>query len=333
MTRAIALARPSRQRVAHASTAKVAYLDRDDTSILSPLRYPGSKRRLASFIAHTLELNDLEPPLFVEPFAGGSSVALQLLHDERVEMIGLADRDPLIAAFWQTVFWDTEWLVKQISTISVTLTNWRRKKHSKPRSRRQRAIKCLFLNRTSFSGILASDAGPIGGYGQKSDYKIDCRFPRDRLIKRVRQAAALRDRVAFVWNDSWEKTIAKVQQFEQAGVFPRGSAFFYLDPPFFEKADALYPHFFTDEDHQDLRNRIIRFRRRPWMISYDASPRAVELYDHRASNVHVELLYSSSGSRKQHGEREVIITNLPIVPYATRLWRRWPEHKKKSNGK
>jgi D12 class N6 adenine-specific DNA methyltransferase len=80
MAKALALVGQAR-RVTHASSPQIAYLDHEDASILSPLRYPGSKRRLASFIAHTLELNDLEPPLFVEPFAGGSSVALQLFHD------------------------------------------------------------------------------------------------------------------------------------------------------------------------------------------------------------------------------------------------------------
>ncbi len=59
----------------------VAFLERTEATILSPMRYPGSKRRLANYIAHTLELSDIEPRLFVEPFAGGASVALQLLND------------------------------------------------------------------------------------------------------------------------------------------------------------------------------------------------------------------------------------------------------------
>ena len=38
-------------------------------SIISPLRYPGAKRRLASYIAEALDKNNLKPDLFIEPFA------------------------------------------------------------------------------------------------------------------------------------------------------------------------------------------------------------------------------------------------------------------------
>src|SRR5690348_5041293 len=92
-----------------------AALERETTSILSPLRYPGSKRRLAGYIQKTLQLNNLHPSLFVEPFAGGASVALQLLNNNMVDTIGLIDRDPLVAAFWEAVFFDTEWLLEQIA--------------------------------------------------------------------------------------------------------------------------------------------------------------------------------------------------------------------------
>lgn len=48
------------------------------------------------------------------------------------------------------------------------------------------AFACLFLNRTSFNGTLHWRAGPIGGKEQTSKYAIDCRFPRERLVQRLR---------------------------------------------------------------------------------------------------------------------------------------------------
>lgn len=301
--------------------AEVAFLDRQNVSILSPLRYPGSKRRLANFVAHTLELSDLEPKLFVEPFAGGASVALQLLNDDVVEEIGLADRDPLVAAFWQTVFCDTDWLCERIERMPVTLRQWRRFRNGVWATRRERAIACLFLNRTSYSGILRSDAGPIGGYGQASAYPIDCRFPRKTLIRRIRQAADLRDRVAFVWNCTWSETIARMKRMERAGTLPRRGSFLYFDPPFFLKAEGLYSFYFDDAEHWRFRNTVLTLKR-PWLISYDAAPLAEQLYGARARHIKVEQLYSSSGWRGQNAQREVIITNVKAVPLATRLWRR-----------
>ena len=124
--------------------------------LLSPLRYPGSKRRLVQYLQATLDLNDLHPSLLVEPFAGGASVALQLLCDGLVDRIGLADVDPLITSFWECVFFDTDWLVEVIDEIEVTLPRWESFRKLKPVTTRDRALKCLFLNRTSFSGILRS---------------------------------------------------------------------------------------------------------------------------------------------------------------------------------
>ena len=72
-------------------------------TVLSPLRYPGGKRRLAPYVAAALVENDLRPGLFVEPYAGGASVALELLHFDLVDRVVLGDRDRLITAFWQTV--------------------------------------------------------------------------------------------------------------------------------------------------------------------------------------------------------------------------------------
>lgn len=71
-------------------------------TVLSPLRYPGGKRRLAPYVAAALVENDLRPGLFVEPYAGGASVALELLHFDLVDRVVLGDHQwcsyPLAAA-------------------------------------------------------------------------------------------------------------------------------------------------------------------------------------------------------------------------------------------
>jgi len=223
---------------------------RQSVSILSPLRYPGAKRRLAGYIAEVIKLNDLKPKLFVEPFAGGASVSLQLLNNNIVEKIALGEIDPLVSAFWKVVFFDSEWLIAQIDSIDITVEQWDFFKNTKFRSNREKALACIFLNRTSFSGILASTAGPLGGRSQKSIYPIDCRFPRDTIKKRIYQAARLKDRVSFISNSDWIKTIEKAELMK----YKKGEVFYYLDPPFYYKADRLYRYFFDEEDHLRLRD-------------------------------------------------------------------------------
>lgn len=146
------------------------------------------------------------------------------------------------------MFGDTDWLVEQVERVPVTLERWHYFRSSRPRSNRDRALACLFLNRTSFSGILSPTAGPIGGQKQESEYRIDCRFPVTTLVERIRQAAALADRVRFVEQGDRQATIEKVNALGHG----RDEVFYYLDPPFYKKSDRLYAHGFGVEDHVRL---------------------------------------------------------------------------------
>lgn len=311
----------------HDASGATAPLKRNRVPIVSPLRYPGSKRRLAGYIQRTLELNELCPALFVEPFAGGASVGLQLLSAGAVKSIGLIELDPLVAAFWQTAFFDSDWLIKQVKEIQITIETWKLYKARIPNETRERAIACLFLNRTSFSGILAPGAGPIGGFKQESDYKLDCRFPRERLVQRLEEVAALKDKVSFVLEMSWDDGMGEVcKKLDKDELLT--DVFYYFDPPFFEKADRLYTHYFRQSDHQRLKDIVVALSP-PWMLSYDSLERVQELYgSEEADSAHVEVIYSTSAVAGNRVAREVILTNLDSLPRETRLWRRSAEWKK-----
>jgi DNA adenine methylase len=292
-------------------------LSRGTASILSPLRYPGGKKRLAGYIAEILRLNRLRPRLFVEPFAGGASVALQLLNDGLVDSIALGEKDPLVAAFWQTVFHDHEWLIRRLRETEPTLENWDRFKRGNFNSTRWRALACIFLNRTSFSGILAPGAGPIGGRAQTSEYKIGCRFDADVLAKRIRMAARLAGRVAFVQEGNWNETVRRVR----ARRFRAGEVVYYLDPPFYYKAGLLYRHSFDDTGHKSLHDALPTLGQH-WILSYDPAEPILKLYTRNGIGPkRVELLYSATAAGAPLKSQELIITNLPKLPSETRLWR------------
>ncbi len=299
-----------------------------NNNITSPLRYPGSKKRLANYIEQTMKLNGLATPLFVEPFTGGASVSLYLLQNDLVDSVGLIEKDPLVASFWQIVFSqddnDINWLLEQIRSIEINLQMWDEFKGSVPETKRERALACLFLNRTSFSGILAPSSGPIGGRSQSSDYKIDCRFPRNKLVKRVKQAAKLRDKVKFVWNLHWKNGLGRINKMQKVGKI-KTNILYYFDPPFFKKADRLYTFFFTDEDHEDLRDTILKLGDH-WILSYDYCEEVKALYgDDELTRV--ELLYSASQNGGSRSVQEVILSNMEKLPLETKLWKSTEERK------
>jgi DNA adenine methylase len=284
------------------------------------------------YIRQALELNDFRPALYVEPFIGGASVALQLMQDGWIKSAILADLDPWIASFWHTVFFDTDWLIEQVLTIRVTLEKWYQLKHSKPDTRREQAITGFFLNRTSFSGILEAKAGPLGGKQQNSPYPIDCRFPRDRLIKRIKQAVAHKDKIYAVWNCSWNESMARIRQEQRSGCLPSNELFFYLDPPFFE-AKRLYRHDFVSADHKALRDFLLTLDDK-WILSYDSAQQVEALYGKaiqkrtNGTQKHdVELYYSAANSSKRTKGQEVIISNLERLPTDRIVFtRRRPNH-------
>jgi DNA adenine methylase len=251
----------------------------------------------------------------VEPFAGGSSVALQLLNEDLVEKIVLGEKDPLVSSFWKIVFGEPEWLISEISKMPLTLKKWKYFKDNSFTTNRERALACIFLNRTSFSGIIAPGSGPIGGYRQKSQYKIDCRFNIETLAKRIRQAASLRDRVLYVERADWKATISKTQKLK----FKANEVFYYLDPPFFFKANRLYTYYFNLANHIELRDTLVGLRQ-PWLLSYDKADEIIHMYSTNGYGPrHIDILYSI-GSGSQSRTQEAIITNLPRLPKETRIW-------------
>lgn len=276
---------------------------------VSPLRYPGAKRWMSGYISRSIERNELLPSLFVEPFVGGGSVALAQLDAGLVKNVILNDIDPLIAAFWKTVFFDTDWLIQRIRSADITLDEWKRQKMARPLSTRGLAFKCLFLNRTSFSGVITDRAGPIGGQKQESDFKIDCRFNKETVVRRIERIAKLRSRVAGIWNLPWKSALCRVAKMQETGTLPK-AALFYLDPPFYRKADSLYRHFFDEKEHVRLRDFLVEFEEH-WILSYDACPEILDLYrsnNFRASDVN--LLYTASQKGKRSIGKEVIVSNL-----------------------
>jgi DNA adenine methylase len=216
----------------------------------------------------------------------------------------------LIAAFWAVVFSTKAIkLADQIYDTKPTLKEWVQQKTANPKSIVEQAFKCFFLNRTSFSGSLSERAGPIGGYEQKGEYRIDCRYNSEKLAERVLQLSKLRHRVDFARCQSWKMTVAQIQSRSIAKTKP-SRLLWYLDPPFFEKADRLYRYYFQASQHSDLAEAVEHLPGH-WVLSYDDNRAARGLYSDHAGFATVNLQYNA---RVDDGRRtvasEILVSNL-----------------------
>jgi DNA adenine methylase len=285
---------------------------------LSPLRYPGAKRKIARHIKELLQMYDCTGNVFIEPCCGGASVSLYLLEHAIVSSVVLMDKDPWVASFWYMLFFETESLIKDIESVDVSVETWIAFRDKEPLTTREKALYCFFFNRTCYSGIL--NGGMIGGYKQNSEYKIDCRFNKPELLTRIKYLAG-----KFAGKvEVREASVFDV--LDQAREENHSDRVYYIDPPYVKKGMRLYPHKFEREEHQKLRDSLTDLRI-PWILSYHDHDLIHELYlnDSRLERLSLDVIWAHGA---QPG-RELLISNLqnvrarvplPLLPPPLGLW-------------
>jgi DNA adenine methylase len=282
---------------------------------LSPLRYPGGKSRFVPLIAQAIDTLEKQPTIFVEAFCGGAGVSLAMLECRYADRIALNDADPLIASFWQVIFGkgdasqtDFDWLLRQIELAPITLEAWRDQKALQPTTLREAAWKCLFLNRTSFNGILHK-SGPIGGWKQENR-TLDVRFNREKLTSNLCYLRSLRGKVERVENLDWRPFCTLYRL--------RYRSYLYLDPPYYHRAEQLYGYLFDEVQHKAMRDYLL-LRKAPWLLSYDDAAEVRALYS-TYSNIDARVVDQTYSTHPMGGAsfvgRELLFSNraFPTAP-------------------
>jgi len=242
----------------------------------TPLRYPGGKQRLSPFILELIEENNVINGHYVEPYAGGAGVAIELLLSRKVSNIHLNDSDFGIYSFWHSVINEPEELCKMIATASMTIEEWRFRqsivKKCDKSNKLELGFSVFYLNRCNRSGILK--AGVIGGLEQKGNYKMDARFSRNDLIRRIEAITKFKDNIHLTNMDAEEYIKNYIPNLPM-------NTLIYLDPPYFVKGEGLYLNAYKKEDHQRISKIIQEEIEHKWVLSYDGVQDIIELYNKR----------------------------------------------------
>lgn len=223
----------------------------------SPLRYPGGKVKLYPFMEQLIRQNTVDPPIYVEPFAGGAGLALELLFNGNVERIMINDLDPAIYSFWYSITNEETFylFINRVNEVDININEWKIQKdiymHQDIHNKLELGFATFFLNRCNRSGILK--AGPIGGQKQNGNYRIDCRFNKDRLIPLLRKIYDNRNRI--------DVTNLNAEEFIEYIDMNYDNLFIYLDPPYVDKGYQLYKNSFTKEDHVSLSKKIKKIKK------------------------------------------------------------------------
>lgn len=263
----------------------------------SPLRYPGGKNKLAKFISQICEINDIRGH-YVEPYSGGASVALFLLMEGKVSEITINDFDRSIYAFWYSVLKKTNALCALIEQTDVNIENWKKMRDVQKNKEREDLLtlgfSTFFLNRTNMSGII--NGGVIGGLEQKGNYKIDCRFNKEDLIKKIRKIAKHKKNITLSHLDAL-KLIKEIKNKSN-----NSQTIFYFDPPYYLKGASLYMNAYKNDEHIAVAEEIQKIKKIHWIISYDNTSAIEKIYDWIEDSRKIKYSFNHSAYKAREGK-------------------------------
>ncbi|MCB6416021.1 DNA adenine methylase [Faecalimonas umbilicata] len=258
----------------------------------SPLRYPGGKGKLASFMEYMIDQLGHRGGTYIEPFAGGAGIAMELLLRNVVSRIVINDYDKAVWSFWKAILTETDRFVEEIRTVSLTVAEWQ-KQHEILVTQNDKysfelGFAAFYLNRTNRSGIIKG--GVIGGQEQAKDWKMDVRFKREELVTRIQRIAARKKDIKLYNKDVNSFIKNYIPLYEE-------NALIYFDPPYFRKGQQLYMNFFNYKDHVRIEQEIREHVNCDWIITYDYEPQIEEIYYNYNLRLY-DLNYSVSTKRK-----------------------------------
>ena len=210
----------------------------------SPFKYPKGKTWLVPIIRQWLIGLPERPKEFIEPFAGGAIVGLNVAFDRLAKHIILVELDDQIAAVWKTILCgDYEWLANRIVTFDLTVENVEAELSNDARSLEEKAFQTILKNRTNRGGIIAPGAGRIK-YGENGK-GIRSRWYPETLRRRILDIAKIKDMISFIEGDG----LMVMKQY--AG---QADAVYFIEPPYTAAGKKAGSRLYTysDLDHEEL---------------------------------------------------------------------------------
>ncbi len=110
----------------------------------TPLRYPGGKAKLTDFLKLLITENDLLGCDYVEAYAGGAGIAINLLSHGYANRIHLNDLNPSVFSFWHSVVNKPDELCKLIHDTPVSIEQWHLQKQIQKNAKNHSSLELGF---------------------------------------------------------------------------------------------------------------------------------------------------------------------------------------------
>lgn len=283
---------------------------------MSFFRYPGGKRKLSDIIVSRLLSMSKDSDEYREPFFGAGSIGIDFLSKcKNINKIWINDKDTGIACIWTSIIRCPEKLKKLLSNFIPSVDKFYEFKQQMlnvgemPKDEdgiAEIGFKKIALHQISYSGLGSKSGGPLGGFSQKSQYKIDCRWSPNYICKKIDKIHSLLSTLnIYQWRCS-NFDFSYLLDYDKNTVI-------YLDPPYLVKGNELYQERFLAEDHQRLCDSMKS--KNNWLLSYDNCQEIKNMYDWASVCDVYNVGYTITATKnKETGERlsriksEVIIS-------------------------
>jgi DNA adenine methylase len=214
----------------------------------------------------------------------------------------LNDADIRVYSAWRAIITETDRFLDRIRLTKVDLDEWHTSidllQNIDPRTEYsfELGFAAYFVNRTSRSGIILG-AGPIGGYKQTGQWKIDARWYRDTMTARVAWIGKVRDQIVLTNED------ALVFMARSRTRLPLQDSLIFVDPPYVEVGSRLYLNAMDEGKHSALADMLQGGTFPHWVLTYDNHPLIRQLYARQKIET-ITVNYSLRTTRK---EKEILV--------------------------
>lgn len=219
----------------------------------SPFRYAGGKTWLVPTIRKWL--SSKEDKILIEPFCGGGTVSLTAVAEDLVSSAIMIEKDADVAAVWETIMRDSDWLVNRILNFKLSQESVIELLQKEPANTNERAFHTIVKNRVNHGGILAKGAGTVK-FGENGK-GIASRWYPQTLATRIKGIALNNSRFQFFHGDAFD--FLTPDNYKE-------SYCFFIDPPYTIAGRRLYTYY--DIDHEELFKRVAAMPCH-YMMTYD----------------------------------------------------------------
>jgi len=202
-------------------------------------RYPGGKLRLMKKIDEII-ISSYPKLLFkntkiLDCFVGGGGSLINMAKDIPKAVFYINDLNFEIYSFWRFFNFanqnDINDFTLKIKDTTPTLDLYFKIFSSKPTNDFDMAFKIIFLNKTSYNGVVIQ-CSPIGGKNQTGKWKVGCYWNKKRISNNILNAyTLLKNRIISVSNlDYKDILIDNINQYD----------LIYADPPYIKHGKDWY---------------------------------------------------------------------------------------------